>query len=303
MRGTLIVVCGPTASGKTQLAIKLAKHFSAEIISADSRQVFRELKIGSAPPSPEELKEVKHHFIASRNLEEDYNADHYEKDVLRLLEKIFQKNNFAILAGGSGLYIDAVCNGFDNVPGSFPEIRKDLQDLFKEKGIEALREKLKELDPEYYKKVDLNNPQRILRALEACMGSGKPFSSFRKGKKNQRDFNTIKIGLDVSRELLYKKIDERVDEMMNKGLLEEVSKLISKKNLNALKTVGYKELFDYLEGKTSLDKAVELIKRNTRRYAKRQLTWFRKDKEIKWFHAEETEKIIRLIEGYNKDSA
>jgi len=303
MRGTLIVVCGPTASGKTQLAIKLAKHFSAEIISADSRQVFRELKIGSAPPSPEELKEVKHHFIASRNLEEDYNADHYEKDVLKLLEKIFQKNNFAILAGGSGLYIDAVCNGFDNVPGSFPEIRKDLQDLFKEKGIEALREKLKELDPEYYKKVDLNNPQRILRALEACMGSGKPFSSFRKGKKNQRDFNTIKIGLDVSRELLYKKIDERVDEMMNKGLLEEVSKLISKKNLNALKTVGYKELFDYLEGKTSLDKAVELIKRNTRRYAKRQLTWFRKDKEINWFHAEETEKIIRLIENYNKASA
>jgi len=303
MRGTLIVVCGPTASGKTQLAIKLAKHFSADIISADSRQVFRELKIGSAPPSPEELKEVKHHFIASRNLEEDYNADHYEKDVLKLLEKIFQKNNFAILAGGSGLYIDAVCNGFDNVPGSFPEIRKDLQDLFKEKGIEALREKLKELDPEYYKKVDLNNPQRILRALEACMGSGKPFSSFRKGKKNQRDFNTIKIGLDVSRELLYKKIDERVDEMMNKGLLEEVSQLISKKNLNALKTVGYKELFDYLEGKTSLDKAVELIKRNTRRYAKRQLTWFRKDKEINWFHAEETEKIIRLIENYNKASA
>lgn len=294
MRGTLIVICGPTASGKTSLALKLAKHFSAEIISADSRQVYKELKIGSAPPSAKELKEAKHHFIASRNLDEDYNAGAFEKDVLQLLEKLFLKNNYAILVGGSGLYIDAVCNGFDKVPASFSEIRKQLQDLYEEKGIEPLREKLKKLDEDYYKKIDLDNPQRLMRALEVCMGSGKPYSSFRKGKTNERNFRIIKIGLELPRDVLYKRIDARVDEMMKSGLLEEAKNLISIKHLNALQTVGYKELFDFFEGKITLEEAVDLIKRNSRRYAKRQLTWFRRDKEIQWFSPDDVEKIIKV---------
>ena len=295
MRGTLIVICGPTASGKTSLALKLAKHLSAEIISADSRQVYKELKIGSAPPSAEELTEVKHHFIASRNLDEDYNAGAFEKDALQLLEKLFAKNKYAILIGGSGLYIDAVCNGFDKVPNSFPEIRKHLQDLYEENGIEPLREKLKELDEDYYKKIDLDNPQRLMRALEVCMGSGNPYSSFRKGKTNPRDFNIIKIGLELPRDVLYKRIDERVNEMMKAGLLDEAKNLISKKHLNALQTVGYKELFDFFEGKTTLDEAIDLIKRNSRRYAKRQLTWFRKDKEIQWFPPDNIDRIVEII--------
>ncbi len=294
MRGTLIVVCGPTASGKTKLAIQLAKHFSAEIISADSRQIYRELKIGSAPPSDVELKEVKHHFIASRNLDEDYNAGAYEKDVLQLLGKLFPQNKYSILVGGSGLYIDAVCNGFDKVPSSFPEIRKQLQDLYETEGIDQLQKKLKELDSDYYNKIDLNNPQRLMRALEVCMGTGKPYSILREGKKNPRDFRIIKIGLELPREVLYKRIDERVDEMMKAGLAEEAQKLISLKYLNALQTVGYKELFDLFENKTSLDEAVDLIKRNSRRYAKRQLTWFRKDKEIQWFLPDDIEKIINV---------
>ncbi len=295
MSGTLVVVCGPTASGKTSLALKLAKHFSAEIISADSRQVYKELKIGSAPPSAEELKEVKHHFIASRNLDEDYNAGAFEKDALQLLETLFTKNEYAILVGGSGLYIDAVCNGFDKVPSSFPEIRKQMQDLYEEKGIEPLQEKLKEQDEIYYNKIDLSNPQRLMRALEVCMGSEMPYSSFRKGKVNERDFRIIKIGLDVPRDILYSRIDARVDEMMSKGLLEEAKNLISKKHLNALQTVGYKELFDFFEDKTTLEEAIDLIKRNSRRYAKRQLTWFRKDKEIQWFSPNNTEAIIQFI--------
>lgn len=295
MSGTLIVVCGPTACGKTKLAIQLAKHFSAEIISADSRQIYKELKIGSAPPSQAELKEVKHHFIASLNLEENYNAGAFEKDVLALLNQLFQKNKFAILVGGSGLYIDAVCNGFDKVPASFPEIRKQLQDLFEAGGIEQLQNKLKELDPVYYMKIDLSNPQRLMRALEVCIGTGKPYSLLREGKKNTRDFRIIKIGLELPRDELYKRINSRVDEMIKTGLLEEARNLISKKDLNALQTVGYKELFDFFENKTMLDEAVDLIKRNSRRYAKRQLTWFRRDKEINWFTPDDENKIIQLV--------
>lgn len=298
MRGTLIVVCGPTASGKTKLALQLAKYFSAEIISADSRQVYKELKIGSAPPSDLELNEVKHHFVASRNLNEDYNAGAFEKDVLQLLDKLFSQNKYSILVGGSGLYIDAVCNGFDKVPNSFPEIRKQLQVLYEEKGIESLQEKLKELDSDYYTKIDLDNPQRLMRALEVCIGSGKPYSSFRKGKSNQRDFQIIKIGIEIQRDLLYKRIDARVDEMMKAGLLKEARNLVSMKHLNALQTVGYKELFDFFENKVSLDESVDLIKRNSRRYAKRQLTWFRRDKEIQWFSPDEIDKIANLIANY-----
>ncbi len=294
MSCTLIVVCGPTASGKTKLSIQLAKHFSAEIISADSRQIYKELKIGSAPPSDAELKEVKHYFISSLNLDEDYNAGAFEKDVLALLSKLFEKDKFAILVGGSGLYIDAVCNGFDKVPSSFPEIRKQMQNLYEAEGIEKLQNKLKELDPDYYVKIDLSNPQRLMRALEVCLGTGKPYSLLREGKKNTRDFRIIKIGLELPRDLLYKRIDARVDEMLKAGLLEEAKSLISKKDLNALQTVGYKELFDFFENRTSLDEAIDLIKRNSRRYAKRQLTWFRRDKEIQWFASDDTEKIIKV---------
>jgi tRNA dimethylallyltransferase len=304
MRGTLIVVCGPTASGKTKLAIQLAKHFSAEIISADSRQIYKELKIGSAPPSDAELKEAKHHFIASRNLHEDYNAGAFEKDVLQLLDELFRNNKYSILVGGSGLYIDAVCNGFDKVPSSFPEIRKQLQDLYKAEGIMELQNKLKQLDPDYYNKIDLSNPQRLMRALEVCIGTGKPYSLLREGKKSKRDFRIIKIGLELPRDVLYQQIDARVDEMMKVGLLEEAKSLISKRQLNALQTVGYKELFDFFEGKTTLDEAIDLIKRNSRRYAKRQLTWFRKDKEVQWFSPDEIDKIVNYIancEFYNSD--
>ena len=297
MRGTLIVVCGPTASGKTKLALQLAQHFSAEVISADSRQVYKELKIGSAPPSEAELNEVKHHFIASRNLDEDYNAGAFEKDVLTLLDKLFQVNKYAILVGGSGLYIDAVCNGFDKVPSSFPELRKQLQDLYEAEGIEPLQQKLKELDPAYYAKIDLSNPQRLMRALEVCMGTGKPYSLLREGKKNTRDFRIIKIGLELPRDVLYKRIDARVDEMMKAGLLEEAKNLISKKELNALQTVGYKELFDFFESTTTLEEAVDLIKRNSRRYAKRQMTWFRRDKEIQWFGPDDLISVTQFIES------
>ena len=297
MRGTLIVVCGPTASGKTKLALQLAQHFSAEVISADSRQVYKELKIGSAPPSEAELNEVKHHFIASRNLDEDYNAGAFEKDVLTLLDKLFQVNKYAILVGGSGLYIDAVCNGFDKVPSSFPELRKQLQDLYEAEGIEPLQQKLKELDPAYYTKIDLSNPQRLMRALEVCMGTGKPYSLLREGKKNTRDFRIIKIGLELPRDVLYKRIDARVDEMMKAGLLEEAKNLISKKELNALQTVGYKELFDFFESTTTLEEAVDLIKRNSRRYAKRQMTWFRRDKEIQWFGPDDLISVTQFIES------
>ena len=297
MRGTLIVVCGPTASGKTKLALQLAQHFSAEVISADSRQVYKELKIGSAPPSEAELNEVKHHFIASRNLDEDYNAGAFEKDVLTLLDKLFQVNKYAILVGGSGLYIDAVCNGFDKVPSSFPEIRKQLQDLYEAEGIEPLQQKLKELDPAYYTKIDLSNPQRLMRALEVCMGTGKPYSLLREGKKNTRDFRIIKIGLELPRDVLYKRIDARVDEMMKAGLLEEAKNLISKKELNALQTVGYKELFDFFETTTTLEEAIDLIKRNSRRYAKRQMTWFRRDKEIQWFGPDDLISVTQFIES------
>ena len=297
MRGTLIVVCGPTASGKTKLALQLAQHFSAEVISADSRQVYKELKIGSAPPSEAELNEVKHHFIASRNLDEDYNAGAFEKDVLTLLDKLFQVNKYAILVGGSGLYIDAVCNGFDKVPSSFPELRKQLQDLYEAEGIEPLQQKLKELDPAYYTKIDLSNPQRLMRALEVCMGTGKPYSLLREGKKNTRDFRIIKIGLELPRDVLYKRIDARVDEMMKAGLLEEAKNLISKKELNALQTVGYKELFDFFETTTTLEEAIDLIKLNSRRYAKRQMTWFRRDKEIQWVGPEDLISVTQFIES------
>ena len=296
---TLIVIVGPTAIGKTALSIALAKTFHCPIVSADSRQFFKEMDIGTAKPTPNEMQGVPHYFINSHSITDDYNVGKYESDAIALLEKLFQTNEKIILAGGSGLYVDAICKGFDELPEAEPGIRNIINSILKTDGIEGLQKLLKELDISYYNKVDLSNPQRLIRALEVCLTTGKPYSDFRKGRIKKRDFNTIKIGINTSRELLYNRINQRVDDMMTKGLLEEVKSLQEYKHLNALQTVGYKELFDYLENNSDLKSAVELIKQNTRRFAKRQLTWFRRDKDIKWFEPNDVEEIMSYV-NHNK---
>lgn len=293
----LIVIAGPTAIGKTALGVRLAKTFGTAVLSADSRQFFREMSIGTAKPSAEEMQGIPHYFIGSHSVSEPYNVGMYETEAIALLKKLFSEQDVVIMVGGSGLYIDAVCKGFDELPEADEAIRKQIDELLEQEGIEALQEKLKQLDPVYYAQVDLKNPQRLSRALEVCMSSGKPYSTLREGKIKTRDFNCIKIGLDTGRELLYERINSRVDNMMQEGLLEEVRSLIPFKTANALQTVGYKELFDHLEGKTDLRSAIELVKQNTRKFAKRQLTWFRRDAEMKWFQPNETEKIIEYIKA------
>jgi tRNA dimethylallyltransferase len=296
MPGTLIVVAGPTASGKTALAIELAQRFGTEIISADSRQFFREMSIGTAKPSPAELAAVKHHLVGSYSITEEYNAGAFEAEALSILRDLFRTRRTAILAGGSGLYIQALCNGMDELPGSSPEIRDFLIQHYRERGIAYLQEELEARDPEYFSIVDRSNPQRLLRALEVCLLSGRTYSSFRSNTRLQRDFQVVKAGLDMDRAELYGRINRRVDAMMEAGLLREAEDLYPQRHLNALQTVGYQELFSYLDGKDSLEGAVDKIKQNTRRYAKRQLTWFRRDREITWFHPSEKEKIITFIE-------
>lgn len=295
IKKNLIVLVGPTAIGKTSLSIEIAKNLDSDIISADSRQFFKEMNIGTAKPSAEELKQVPHHLVGHISINQDYNVGKFETEALETLNKIFTQKNTCLLCGGSGLYINAVCNGFDELPEIDTNIRQELNNINQTLGITPLQNKLKELDPIYYDAVDKNNPQRIIRALEVCLSSGKTFSSFRTGKTNNRNFNVFKIGLDMDRGQLYERINLRVDEMINAGLLKEVKSLINHKEKNALQTVGYKELFDYFEGKTNIDTAIELIKQNTRRYAKRQLTWFRKDHEINWFKPNQKEEIISLI--------
>ncbi len=292
---TLIVLVGPTAIGKTALSIEIAKAFNTEIISADSRQFFMELNIGTAKPSQEEIKQVPHHLVGQLSICEDYNVGKFEIDALEIINRIFTTNNTCILTGGSGLYINAVCSGFDDLPPIDASIRENLNEKLQEKGIEYLQDLLKELDPEYFISVDINNPQRIIRALEVCLSTGKSFSSFRKGQTKVRDFNILKIGLDMERPELYQRINSRVDKMMQLGLAQEVKSLTDYQQKNALQTVGYKEFFDYYDGKNSLDNTIELIKQNTRRYAKRQLTWFRKDKEINWFKPNQQAEIISFI--------
>ncbi|MCW3083034.1 MAG: miaA [Bacteroidetes bacterium] len=291
----LIVIAGPTAIGKTALGIELAQLFHTTIISADSRQFFREMSIGTAKPSPEELKKVQHYFINSHSITENYNVGKYETEAIQLLDELFTTKDIVIMVGGSGLYIDAVCKGFDELPEANETIREKINTILETEGITALQNLLLELDPVYHAQVDLNNPQRLSRALEVCFTTGKPYSTLREGKIKQRNFNTIKIGLTAPRELLYARINNRVDDMMKQGLLEEVRKLQEYKNANALQTVGYKELFDYLDGKISLQEAVALIKQNTRRFAKRQLTWFKRDPEMKWFEPQEPESIVTFI--------
>jgi tRNA dimethylallyltransferase len=279
----LISIVGPTAIGKTALSIKLAKAFKTEILSADSRQFYKEIPIGTAAPSKEELTEAPHHFIHHRSIEEDYSVGDYERDAIAKLDELFQKHETIILVGGSGLYIKSLIEGLDSFPEIDPEIRDQLNDRLVNEGIESLQRELKDLDPEYYDKIDHNNPHRLIRALEICIGSGESFSSFLNKPKPLRKFKTISIGLTAPREEIYERINLRVDSMMDEGLLEEAQGLYHKRRLNALNTVGYKELFSFFEGRIDLETAVEEIKKNTRRYAKRQLTWFRKNEETKWF--------------------
>ncbi|WP_114936371.1 tRNA (adenosine(37)-N6)-dimethylallyltransferase MiaA [Mucilaginibacter endophyticus] len=292
---TLIVVAGPTAVGKTAAAIKLAQHFNTVVVSADSRQFFREMSIGTAKPDENELAAAKHYFINSHSISESFSVGDFEKQGLALLDEFFKTYDKIILAGGSGLYIKAICEGFDDLPVVDTTVREKLNLELEAKGIIVLQEKLKQVDPDYYNEVDLNNPQRIIRALEVFETSGKPFSSYRNATVNKRPFNIIKLMLDMPREKLYERINLRVDLMAKQGLVQEVQSLLPYRHLNALNTVGYSEIFDYFDGKTSLDEALLLIKQNTRRFAKRQLTWFRKDKDFIWFDAGAPNVVDQMI--------
>ncbi|MEJ7779404.1 MAG: tRNA (adenosine(37)-N6)-dimethylallyltransferase MiaA [Daejeonella sp.] len=298
MSKTLIVIGGPTAIGKTTLAIQLAQHFHTEIISADSRQFYREMVIGTAKPSEEELKAAKHHFINSHSIHDNFNAGDYEKEAIQLIDGLFKTHDYLILAGGSGLFINAVVNGFDDLPAASVEARAALNDVLKSKGLQHLQEMLKEADPVYYSEVDINNPRRIIRALEVYETTGKPFSVFRNNNARPRPFRIVKIGLNTDRSKLYENINSRVDKMIRDGLVEEAEALLAYRNSNSLNTVGYSELFDYFDGKYSLPEAVEMIKQNTRRFAKRQLTWFNKSDDIKWFEPDELDKILSYLKYY-----
>jgi tRNA dimethylallyltransferase len=279
----LITVIGPTAIGKTAMAIELARHYNCEIISADSRQFFKEMAIGTAVPSKDELAAAKHHFIQNISIFEDYNVGDFERDAIAKLHELYKTNDFAVMVGGSGLYIDAVLKGFDDFPDVDPAIRQQLIADYEAKGIEYLQHELQRLDPVHYENVAKENPQRLMRALEVCIGSSRPYSSFLNIKKNSRGFTPIIIGLEADRELMYDRINRRVDIMVSEGLIEEAHTLYTHKSLNALQTVGYRELFDYFDGNGTLDFALEEIKKNTRRFAKRQMTWFRRTEGAKWF--------------------
>ena len=294
---TLIVVAGPTAVGKTAAAIKLAQHFNTVVVSADSRQFFREMSIGTAKPDESELAAAKHYFINSHSISESFSVGDFEKQGLALLDELFKVHDKVILAGGSGLYIKAICEGFDNLPVADISVREKLNQQLEREGITTLQKQLQQVDPDYYTQVDLNNPQRIIRALEVFETSGKPFSSYRNATVNKRPFNIIKLALDMPREKLYERINLRVDLMVKQGLIQEVKSLLPYRELNALNTVGYSELFDYFDGKTSLDEALLLIKQNTRRFAKRQLTWFRKDKDFVWFDAGVPDVIDQMVKA------
>ena len=316
----LVVLVGATGSGKTDLSIRLAKHYRAPILSTDSRQVYRGMPIGTAQPTNEQLKAIEHHFIATLDIQQDFNCGQYEVQALELLRQLFVRHDTVIAVGGSGLYVKALCEGMDDLPEADPELRRTLRQRLANEGLEslpqadeslreemdrwlaeeglgALAEKLRELDPEYYRIVDLNNPARVVRALEVCLQTGRPYSEQRTKPRRERNFRILKIGTDVPRAELYGRIDRRVDEMLAEGLEVEARRLYPYKHLNALQTVGYKELFAYFDGRCSRDEAVELIKRNTRRYAKRQLTWFRRDPEIFWTPPGDTDKIIAYIDG------
>jgi tRNA dimethylallyltransferase len=297
MTKILISIVGPTAIGKTALSIKLAQHFNAEIISADSRQFYKEMNIGTAVPSHDELNAVKHHFIQHKSIFDTYTVGDFERDTISKLQDLHQSNNVAIMVGGSGLYVKAVEKGLDYFPEIDNSIRQQLNIRLENEGLSALQEQLKLLDKEAFETIAIDNPKRVIRALEICIGTGKPYTSFLTNPKKTRDFKTVTIGLDAERSVIYDRINQRVDLMVTNGLLDEVKALIPHKNLNALNTVGYKELFEYFEGTCTLDFAISEIKKNTRRFAKRQLTWFRKDLSIKWFdYTSHPQDIIKYIE-------
>ena len=295
MSKTLVVILGPTGIGKTGLGLQVARHFSTEIISCDSRQIYREMSIGTAVPDTETLSQVRHHFIQTHSIHDYYNASKFEVEVINLLEQLFEKHEIVVMVGGSMMYIDAVCKGIDDLPEIDPEIRNSLLERMDKEGIESLRTDLRYLDPAYYAEADLRNPKRILHALEICLMTGKPYSSFRTRQIKKRDFNILKIGLNMDRSLLYQRIDQRVEEMFREGLVEEARRLHPFRHLNSLNTVGYKELFDFFEGKTGLEEAKEKIKTNSHKYARKQLTWFGGDSSIKWFAPGMEEEVMGYV--------
>ncbi|MFA8300255.1 MAG: tRNA (adenosine(37)-N6)-dimethylallyltransferase MiaA [Hyphomicrobiales bacterium] len=295
---TLVVVVGPTASGKTSLAIQLANDLNTEIISTDSRQFYKELQIGTAAPTEEELNAAKHHLIGNLSIHDYYNVSMYENDALNASSEIFKDHEHVVAVGGSGLYINALCDGIDEIPDPKPEVRKQLAEDLETKGLDYIQSLLKEKDPDFYKIVDINNPKRVLRALEVCLTTGESFTKYRVKNLTERPFNIIKIGLLWNRELLVDRIHQRVDIMIQQGLIEEAKAMHQYKHLNSLNTVGYKELFDYFEDKCTLEFAIEKIKTNTRRYAKRQMTWFRKDQNIVWFAPDQYEEMLKFVRQY-----
>jgi tRNA dimethylallyltransferase len=297
---TVIIICGPTAVGKTTVAISLAKHFNTEIISADSRQCFKELSIGVARPSEEELGQVPHHFIASHSINENINAVLFEQYALQKVNELFQEHDHVIMVGGTGLYIKAFCDGLDAIPFVDESIRKKITENYELKGLLWLQEEVKRKDPKFFAAGEIQNPQRMIRALEVIESTGKSIVDLRKNKKAKRDFKIIKIGLELSKEVLHSNINTRVDKMIDQGLIEEVRSLISYRHLNALRTVGYSEIFEYIDGETSLDNAIEKVKKNTRQYAKRQMTWFKKDREIQWINAKQIDEIISVAQKLGK---
>lgn len=292
MNKTCIIISGPTAVGKTSAAIQVARHFKTEIISADSRQCYKELNIGVAKPSAEELAAVKHHFINSHSIHEEVHAAGFEQYALQAADKIFQHHDIAVMTGGTGLYIKAFCEGIDEMPPVLPGVREKIVEEFEKSGLAWLQQQVKEQDPLYYSTGEIQNPQRLMRALEVVQSTGKSIRHFQQGKKIQRPFHIIKTALELPKEELHRNINHRVDQMMEQGLLDEVRSLMPWRHLNALQTVGYTELFDYLDGKYTVEDAVELIKKNTRQYAKRQMTWFRRDKEITWYSPSDVPGII-----------
>jgi tRNA dimethylallyltransferase len=292
---TLLVILGPTGVGKTNISLRLAEHFACPIVSSDSRQFYRELKIGTAAPTEDQLSRVKHYFIGSHSIFDEYNAGQYETDAIKLLDELFQKHKIVMLVGGSMMYIDAICNGMDDIPTVDAETRSFWQQQFADFGLEFIQNELKRLDPKHYEEVDLLNPKRIMHALEICSMTGRPYSELRTGKKKERSFNIIKIGLNRPRPELYERINLRVEEMMDEGLLDEAKQFYEFRHLNTLNTVGYKELYEYMADNWPLDFAVNMIKQDSRRYAKRQLTWFNRDKEIHWFYPDDELKIMAFV--------
>ena len=291
----LLVVVGPTGSGKTDLSIRLARHYAAPVLSTDSRQVYRGMPIGTAQPSGDQLQAAEHHFIASHDIKDNLSCGEYEAQALERLEKLFADHDYVVAVGGSGLYVRALCEGMDDLPQADESLRAELGRRLEAEGVGALAEQLRELDPVYYEVVDRSNPARVVRALEVCLQTGRPYSEQRTGERRSRPFGIVKIGVDLPRAELYDRINRRVDRMLADGLEAEARAMYPYRELNALQTVGYREFFDYFDGRTSYDEAVELIKRNSRRYAKRQLTWFRRDPEIRWFRPDDDDAILEYI--------